>query len=159
MYVQHLLEPPCKVRHPSLLGSNKLNVTVRNLLSRQNNIAEVEELQPDLLDEDLLQHVLALLQDSEVEISVRYFAGGILAQLASRPRVWTLSHELLAAIPEQLVGVWLQVSEGTRRMEPSLLTLSVLCVYVSVLAAHVHPDVDAHGERDGLLQVRGGRAY
>lgn len=74
-------------------------------LSPQNNIAEVEELQQDLLDEDLLEHVLALLQDLELEVGVRYFAGGILAQLASRPQAWTLSQELLAAVPEQLVGV------------------------------------------------------
>lgn len=74
-------------------------------LSLQNNIAEVEELQRDLLDEDLLEHVLALLQDTELEVGVRYFAGGILGQLASRSQAWMLSHELLAAIPEQLVGV------------------------------------------------------
>lgn len=78
-------------------------------LSPQNNIAEVEELQRDLLDEDLLEHVLALLQDTELEVGVRYFAGGILAQLACRSQAWTLSHELLAAIPEQLVGVVPQV--------------------------------------------------
>ncbi|XP_075876877.1 protein zyg-11 homolog isoform X2 [Nelusetta ayraudi] len=74
----------------------------QKVLGLLNNIAEVEELQRDLLDEDLLEHVLALLQDSELEVGVRYFAGGILAQLASRPQAWTLSHELLAAVPEQL---------------------------------------------------------
>lgn len=71
----------------------------------QNNIAEVEELQPDLLDEDLLEHILSLLQDSEAEVGVRYFAGGILAQLASRPEAWTLSEELLSTILKQLVCV------------------------------------------------------
>lgn len=71
----------------------------------QNNIAEVEELQPDLLDEDLLEHILSLLQDSEAEVGVRYFAGGILAQLASRPEVWTLSDELLSTILKKLVCV------------------------------------------------------
>lgn len=92
-------------------------------LPHQNNIAEVEELQRDLLDEDLLEHVLALLQDSELEVGVRYFAGGILAQLASRPEAWTLSHELLAAVPGQLVGAGLQVwrDEDDR----SLVTLSI----------------------------------
>lgn len=81
----------------------------------QNNVAEVEELQQDLLDRDLLEHVLALLRDSELEVGVRYFAGGVLAQLASRPQAWTLSRELLAAIPEQLVGVRLQVQRGRGR--------------------------------------------
>lgn len=69
----------------------------------QNNIAEVEELQADLLDEDLLEHILSLLQDSQVEVGVRYFAGGILAQLASRPEAWTLGDELLSTILKQLV--------------------------------------------------------
>lgn len=69
----------------------------------QNNLAEVQELQPDLLDEDLLEHVLSLLQDTQLDMEVRYFAGGILAQLASRPQAWTLSDELLSTILVQLV--------------------------------------------------------
>lgn len=72
----------------------------------QNNIAEVEELQADLLDEDLLGRVLSLMQDAQVDVEVRYFAGGILAQLASRPRAWTLSEQLLATITKQLVRVF-----------------------------------------------------
>ncbi len=71
----------------------------------QNNIAEVEELQADLLEEDLLEHILSLLQDSQVEVGVRYFAGGILAQLASRPAAWTLGDELYSTILKQLVCV------------------------------------------------------
>lgn len=63
----------------------------------------MEELQPDLLDEDLLEHILSLLQDSDLEVGVRYFAGGILAQLASRPAAWTLSDELLGTVLKQLV--------------------------------------------------------
>lgn len=69
----------------------------------QNNLAEVRELQPDLLDEDLLGHVLSLLRDAQLDMEVRYFAGGILAQLASRPQAWTLSEELLSTIVGQLV--------------------------------------------------------
>lgn len=71
----------------------------------QNNVAEVQDLQPDLLDEDLLEHILSLLQDTRVDMEVRYFAGGILAQLASRPQAWTLSDELLSTILGQLVRV------------------------------------------------------
>lgn len=73
----------------------------------QNNLAEVQELQPDLLDEDLLEHILSLLQDAQLDMEVRYFAGGILAQLASRPQAWTLSEELLSTILGQLVRVFL----------------------------------------------------
>lgn len=72
----------------------------------QNNIAEVQDLQSDLLDEDLLEHILSLMQDAQVDMEVRYFAGGILAQLASRPQAWTLSDELLSTIVGQLVRVF-----------------------------------------------------
>lgn len=71
----------------------------------QNNIAEVEELQVDLMEEDLLEHILSLLQDSQVDVGVRYFAGGILAHLASRPDAWTLENELRSTVLKQLVCV------------------------------------------------------
>lgn len=71
----------------------------------QNNIAEVEELQEDLLAEELLEHVLTLLQNSRVAVGVRYFAGGILAQLASRAETCSLDEELRATIVKQLVCV------------------------------------------------------
>uniref|UniRef100_A0A8C4GTI9 Protein zer-1 homolog-like C-terminal domain-containing protein n=1 Tax=Dicentrarchus labrax TaxID=13489 RepID=A0A8C4GTI9_DICLA len=74
----------------------------QKLLGLLNNIAEVEVLQADLLEEDLLEHILSLLQDSQVEVGVRYFAGGILAQLASRPEAWTLGDELRSTILKQL---------------------------------------------------------
>lgn len=69
----------------------------------QNNIAEVEELQGELMEEDLVEHILSLLRDSQMEVGVRYFAGGMLAQLASRPEAWTLDDELRTTILEQLV--------------------------------------------------------
>lgn len=62
-------------------------------------------LQADLQEEDLLEHILSLLQDSQVEVGVRYFAGGILAHLASRPEAWTLGDELRSTILKQLVCV------------------------------------------------------
>lgn len=62
-------------------------------------------LQADLMDEDLLEHILSLLKDFQVEVGVRYFAGGILAHLASRPEAWTLGDELRSTILEQLVCV------------------------------------------------------
>ncbi|XP_039999386.1 protein zyg-11 homolog isoform X2 [Xiphias gladius] len=78
----------------------------------ENNIAEVEELQADLLDEGLLEHILTLLQDSQVEVGVRYFAGGILAQLTSRPGAWTLDKKLHTTILKQLhtsIMTWTQL--------------------------------------------------
>ncbi|KAM3605463.1 uncharacterized protein V6R79_025906 [Siganus canaliculatus] len=84
----------------------------QKLLGLLNNIAEVEELQENLLEEDLLEHILNLLQDSQLEVGVRYFAGGILAQLASRPEAWTLGEELHSTIVKQLhasIMTWSQI--------------------------------------------------
>lgn len=77
-------------------------------------------MQSDLLDEDLLEHILGLMQDAQVDMEVRYFAGGILAQLASRPQAWTLSEELLSAIVEQLVCVFVVVFEADSHSRPHL---------------------------------------
>ncbi|XP_074544558.1 protein zyg-11 homolog isoform X2 [Halichoeres trimaculatus] len=74
----------------------------QKVLGLLNNIAEVEALQSDLMEEDLLEHILSLLQDSQVEVGVRYFAGGILAHLAARPEAWTLDDELRSTVLEQL---------------------------------------------------------
>lgn len=65
----------------------------------------MEELQADLMEEEILEHILSLLQDSQVDVGVRYFAGGILAHLASRPDAWTLENELRSTVLKQLVCV------------------------------------------------------
>lgn len=75
-------------------------------------------MQPDLLDEDLLEHILSLLQDAQLDMEVRYFAGGILAQLASRPQAWTLSDELLSTILGQLVRVCVCVCFSLGKSRP-----------------------------------------
>uniref|UniRef100_A0A8C5CXQ4 Protein zyg-11 homolog n=1 Tax=Gadus morhua TaxID=8049 RepID=A0A8C5CXQ4_GADMO len=77
----------------------------QKVLGLLNNLAEVEELQGDLMEEDLLDYVLSVLGDPRVGVEVRYFAGGFLAQLSSRPKAWTLRQELLETIHQQLVGV------------------------------------------------------
>lgn len=74
----------------------------QKVLGLLNNLAELEELQSDLMDEDLLEHVLSLLQDAQLEVEVRYFAGGILAHLASRPDAWTLDEDLRTTVLRQL---------------------------------------------------------
>ncbi|XP_076018237.1 protein zyg-11 homolog [Genypterus blacodes] len=83
----------------------------QKVLGLLNNLAEVEELQENLMEEDLLEHILNLLQDTQVEVEVRYFAGGTLAQLTSRPDAWTLDDELRTTILNQLhasVTSWTQ---------------------------------------------------
>lgn len=66
----------------------------------------MKELQADLMDEGLLEHILILLKDTQVEVGVRYFAGGILAHLTSKAEAWTLDQDFRDAILKQLVCVW-----------------------------------------------------
>lgn len=96
----------------------------------QNNIAEVEVLQADLLEEDLLEHILSLLKDSHVEVGVRYFAGGILAHLTSRPEAWTLGDELRSTILKQLVCVCVRDKFSFNRLirSPSALFRVSICL-------------------------------
>ncbi|XP_027140501.1 protein zyg-11 homolog isoform X2 [Larimichthys crocea] len=88
----------------------------QKLLGLLNNIAEVEVLQADLLEEDLLEHILSLLKDSHVEVGVRYFAGGILAHLTSRPEAWTLGDELRSTILKQLHASIITWTQPEREM-------------------------------------------
>uniref|UniRef100_A0A8C7MWZ7 Protein zyg-11 homolog n=1 Tax=Oncorhynchus kisutch TaxID=8019 RepID=A0A8C7MWZ7_ONCKI len=74
----------------------------QKVLGLLNNIAEVEELQADMMQEDLLEHVVTLLQGPQVEVGVSYFAGGVLAHLTSRQDAWTLDQGLRQTILEQL---------------------------------------------------------
>ncbi|XP_068425971.1 protein zyg-11 homolog isoform X2 [Clinocottus analis] len=86
----------------------------QKVLGLLNNIAEVEVLQVNLMEEDLLGHILILLQDSQVKQGVRYFAGGTLAQLVSRPEAWTLDDELRSTILKQLhasIMTWSQIEK------------------------------------------------
>uniref|UniRef100_A0A8C6RJM4 Zyg-11 family member A, cell cycle regulator n=2 Tax=Nannospalax galili TaxID=1026970 RepID=A0A8C6RJM4_NANGA len=49
------------------------------VLGLLNNIAEVRELSPQLVTEDLMKHILTLLHSSNIEVS--YFAAGVIAYL------------------------------------------------------------------------------
>lgn len=75
----------------------------QKLLGLLNNVAEVEELRMELMNEDLVEHILSLLIDPVVEVDIRYFAGGILAHLVSvRGPVWGLDAELHSTVQEKL---------------------------------------------------------
>ncbi|KAH0519762.1 Protein zyg-11-like protein A [Microtus ochrogaster] len=47
----------------------------------ENNVAEVRELSPKLMTEDVLKHITSLLQSTNIEVS--YFAAGVIAHLTS----------------------------------------------------------------------------
>ncbi|XP_022521190.2 protein zyg-11 homolog [Astyanax mexicanus] len=75
----------------------------QKVLGLLNNVAEVEELREQLMEEDLLEYILALLQGPQVEVGVSYFAGGVLAHLTSRTGPeWTLDPQLHHTILNRL---------------------------------------------------------
>ncbi|KAL1279771.1 hypothetical protein QQF64_014371 [Cirrhinus molitorella] len=75
----------------------------QKLLGLLNNVAEVEEMRMELMNEDLVEHILSLLINPVVEVDVSYFAGGILAHLVSvRGPVWSLDAELQSTVQEKL---------------------------------------------------------
>ncbi|KAM3839968.1 protein zyg-11 homolog B-like isoform 1-T1 [Vipera latastei] len=66
-----------------------------------NNVAEVRELHPRLMQKDFVDHVSELLNSAEIEVS--YFAAGITANLLSRgEQAWTLSQNLRRSLIEKL---------------------------------------------------------
>lgn len=75
----------------------------KSVLGLLNNVAEVVDLRIDLMDEDLHEYLLSLLDGAGVDISVRYFAGGILAHLLSTGESnWTLDLDLRDIILRKL---------------------------------------------------------
>ncbi|XP_030630419.1 protein zyg-11 homolog [Chanos chanos] len=89
----------------------------QKVLGLLNNVAEVVELRPELMDEDLVEHVLSLLQGAEVEVGVSYFAGGILAHLCSTGGPpWSLDAELHQAVLDKLHSSILTWSPPEREM-------------------------------------------
>ncbi|XP_025024133.1 protein zyg-11 homolog B isoform X1 [Python bivittatus] len=66
-----------------------------------NNVAEVRELHPKLMQKDFMDHVSELLNSAEMEVS--YFAAGITANLLSRgEQAWTLSQTQRRSFIEKL---------------------------------------------------------
>ncbi len=58
----------------------------------------------ELMNEDLVEHIVSLLINPMVEVDISYFAGGILAHLISvGGPVWSLGAELHSTVQEKLV--------------------------------------------------------
>ncbi|KAI4891270.1 hypothetical protein NFI96_016468 [Prochilodus magdalenae] len=75
----------------------------QKVLGLLNNVAEVEDLREELMEEDLLEYILALLHSPVMEVGVSYFAGGVLANLtSSRGPDWRLDTELRNTIIDKL---------------------------------------------------------
>uniref|UniRef100_R4G9Y7 Zyg-11 family member A, cell cycle regulator n=1 Tax=Anolis carolinensis TaxID=28377 RepID=R4G9Y7_ANOCA len=77
------------------------------VLGLLNNVAEVRELHPRLMQKDFMDHVNELLSSAEMEVG--YFSAGIIANLLSRgEQAWTLSQTLRRSLIEKLHSVLLK---------------------------------------------------
>nr|XP_060629504.1 protein zyg-11 homolog B-like isoform X2 [Anolis sagrei ordinatus] len=77
------------------------------VLGLLNNVAEVRELHPRLMQKDFIDHVNGLLSSAEMEVG--YFSAGIIANLLSRgEQAWTLSQTLRRSLIEKLHSVLLK---------------------------------------------------
>ncbi|XP_003496568.1 protein zyg-11 homolog A isoform X1 [Cricetulus griseus] len=69
-----------------VLETFSMSVIQSKVLGLLNNIAEVRELTPKLVTEDLLRHIISLLHNSNIEVS--YFAAGVIAHLTCDRQHW-----------------------------------------------------------------------
>ncbi|XP_015278775.1 PREDICTED: protein zyg-11 homolog B-like [Gekko japonicus] len=75
--------------------------TQHKVLGLLNNVAEVRELHPKLMQKDFVDHISELLNSAEMEVC--YFSAGIIANLLSRgEQAWTLSQAQRRLLIEKL---------------------------------------------------------
>ncbi|CAB1326470.1 unnamed protein product [Coregonus sp. 'balchen'] len=120
----------------------------QKVLGLLNNIAEVEELQADMMEEDLLEHVVTLLQGPQVEVGVSYFAGGILAHLTSRQDAWTLDQGLRQTILEQMHAAILTWALPERVQYCHMLQEDGAVELLNTLSS----DLDTHSDVRGMAE-------
>nr|XP_055057547.1 protein zyg-11 homolog isoform X3 [Misgurnus anguillicaudatus] len=115
---RHFIECQGIELYMELLESYQTVTSIKQkLLGLLNNVAEVEELRVELLDEELVEHMVALLSSSTEEVEVSYFAGGVLAHLASvNGPTWSLDAELHSTVLDELHSSVLTWSFPQREM-------------------------------------------
>ncbi|XP_065133113.1 protein zyg-11 homolog [Paramisgurnus dabryanus] len=115
---RHFIECQGVELYMELLESYQTVTSIKQkLLGLLNNVAEVEELRMELLDEELVEHMVVLLSSSTEEVEVSYFAGGVLAHLASvNGPTWSLDAELHSTVLDELHSSVLTWSFPQREM-------------------------------------------
>ncbi|XP_055057547.2 protein zyg-11 homolog isoform X3 [Misgurnus anguillicaudatus] len=115
---RHFIECQGIELYMELLESYQTVTSIKQkLLGLLNNVAEVEELRVELLDEELVEHMVTLLSSSTEEVEVSYFAGGVLAHLASvNGPTWSLDAELHSTVLDELHSSVLTWSFPQREM-------------------------------------------
>merc|ERR1712210_163673 len=88
----------CKERFP-----NK-NDLLRNMMGLLGNVAEVEDLRPDLMTKDFVAEFLMLVDSTSDGIETSYNAAGVLAHMASDgPEAWTVRQPERSFVLDRMV--------------------------------------------------------
>lgn len=88
----------CKERFP-----NK-NDLLRNMMGLLGNVAEVEDLRPDLMTKDFVAEFLMLVDSTSDGIETSYNAAGVLAHMASDgAEVWKIAEPTRTEVLERMV--------------------------------------------------------
>ncbi|XP_026637855.1 protein zyg-11 homolog A [Microtus ochrogaster] len=109
--------------------------TVLGLL---NNVAEVRELSPKLMTEDVLKHITSLLQSTNIEVS--YFAAGVIAHLTCDRQHW-LSRDLQRSHLLQHLRVTLQNWPSSQCKMSALVTYRSFKAFSPLLGNFSQPEV------------------
>ncbi|KAK7800107.1 hypothetical protein U0070_010178 [Myodes glareolus] len=106
----------------------------------ENNVAEVRELSPKLMTEDVLKHIINLLQSTNIEVS--YFAAGVIAHLTCEcDRQHWLSRDLQMSDLLQHLHVTLQNWPSSQCKMSAFVTYRSFKAFSPLLGNFSQPEV------------------
>ncbi|XP_028641592.1 protein zyg-11 homolog A [Grammomys surdaster] len=108
------------------------------VLGLLNNVAEVRELSPKLVTEDLMEHIISLLHSSNIEVS--FLAAGVIAHLACDRQHW-LSRDLQRSDLLQYLHLTIQNWPSSRCDMSALVTYRSLKAFSPLLVNFSQPEV------------------
>ncbi|XP_076420805.1 protein zyg-11 homolog A isoform X1 [Peromyscus maniculatus bairdii] len=121
-----------------VLETFSVSVIQSRVLGLLNNIAEVRELSPKLVTEDLLRHIISLLRSTNIEVS--YFAAGVIAHLTCDKQHW-LSRDLQRSDLLQNLRVTMENWPSSRCKMSALVTYRSFKAFSPLLGNFSQPEV------------------
>ncbi|XP_028746197.1 protein zyg-11 homolog A isoform X1 [Peromyscus leucopus] len=121
-----------------VLETFSVSVIQSRVLGLLNNIAEVRELSPKLVTEDLLRHIVSLLRSTNIEVS--YFAAGVIAHLTCDRQHW-LSRDLQRSDLLQNLRVTMENWPSSRCKMSALVTYRSFKAFSPLLGNFSQPEV------------------
>ncbi|KAL6031986.1 hypothetical protein STEG23_012926 [Scotinomys teguina] len=121
-----------------VLEKFSVSVIQSRVLGILNNIAEVRELSPELVTEDLLRHLINLLHSSHIEVS--YLAAGVIAHLTCDKQHW-LSRDLQRSDLLQNLRLTIQNWPSSQCKMSALVTYRSFKAFSPLLGNFSQPEV------------------